>query len=99
MNILIKPIITEKAMRDAAVGRFTFMVQKMATKYMIADETATMFKVHPVSVKTTIVKGRRVRVGKRRQEREAAAWKKAVIELKNGEKIGLFDIQGGEAHA
>ena len=99
MNILVRPIITEKAMKDAAMGKFTFAVYEKATKPQITAEVASQFKVHPVSVKTTIVKGRRFRVGKRQQEKETAVWKKAVVELKPGEKIDLFDIQGGTPNA
>lgn len=99
MNILIKPIITEKAMKEAQLGRFTFEVAMEANKQSIAKTAAEMFKVHPLKVKTTIVKGRRQKVGKRRQETALSPWKKAVIYLKKDEKIALFDIQGGNTNA
>ncbi|MDO8515310.1 MAG: 50S ribosomal protein L23 [bacterium] len=92
MNILIKPIITEKSMQDAKNGRFTFEVGKDANKQSIMFAAAEMFKVHPVSVTTIIVKGQRTKFGKRRQEKEVTSWKKALIKLKKDEKIDLFDI-------
>ncbi|MEK7127493.1 MAG: 50S ribosomal protein L23 [Patescibacteria group bacterium] len=97
--ILIKPIITEKSMKEAQLGRFTFEVDKNANKPAIALVVAEMFKVHPVTVRTTIVKGRRQKVGKRRLEEAKPFWKKAVVYLKKDEKIALFDIQGGNTNA
>lgn len=97
--ILVKPIITEKAMKEAQLGRFTFEVAMDANKQSIALAASEMFKVHPLKVKTTIVKGRRQKVGKRRQSRSLPGWKKAVIYLKKDEKIALFDIQGGNTNA
>jgi large subunit ribosomal protein L23 len=99
MNILIKPIITEKAMKDAAAGKFTFAVLKTADKNKIAAEVKEQFKVNVIGVSTTIVKGRRLRVGKRRIKVPESAWKKAVVQLKKGETISLFDIQGGNTNA
>jgi large subunit ribosomal protein L23 len=99
MNILIKPIITEKSMRDAAAGRFTFAVAKTANKRTIASQVSEQFGVSVVKVTTNLVKGRRGRVGKRRQRVSLPPWKKAVVQLKKGETIALFDVQGGTPNA
>lgn len=90
--VLIGPIITEKSIADAGKGKFTFRVSRSATKTMISAATAEAFSVHPVSVATTIVKGRSRRMGAQRREHAISSWKKAIVTLKNGEKIGLFDI-------
>lgn len=91
-NVLIKPIITERSMMDASHGRFTFQVDLSANKSQIAAEVAAVFNVHPVDVHTMIVKGTSKRSLKARKLIKGANFKKAVVMLKAGEKIGLFDI-------
>ena len=93
-NIIIKPIITEKSMRDAALGKFTFVVAKMANKTAIKKKIEEQFKVNVVAVSTSIVKGGRKRVGKRMAEKILSSWKKAIVKLKKDQKIALFDTGG-----
>lgn len=77
MQILIKPIITEKAMKAAQTNRYTFAVAKEANKNQIAREIETIFGFKPLEVRTITVHG---------------SWKKAIVKLKAGEKIDLFDV-------
>lgn len=90
-NVLIRPIITEKSMNGVAVGKFTFEVKKEANKSAIKNAVEQQFKVNVISVTTSLVKGKRGRVGVRRIEKVKTPWKKATVELKNGQKIDLFD--------
>lgn len=94
MIILLKPLITERSLKDAAVGRFTFAVALAATKPQIAQAVSGQFKVHVINVKTAIVKGKSRRAGKRRLSIRVASWKKAIVSLKTGEKIDLFEVGG-----
>lgn len=91
--MLIKPIITEKSMREAGLGRFTFMVDKMATKPEIAKETEKRFKVNVTAVRTLNMPGKTYRSGKRWIYKERPEWKKAVVIVKAGQKIELFDTK------
>ncbi len=95
MNILIRPIITEKSMRDAAAGCFTFEVDKDTNKRGIAQAVAQAFKVKVLDVKTNNFRGKARRAGRRRLLIPAKAWKKAIVRLEPGQKIDLFDV--GEA--
>lgn len=91
-NFLIRPIITEKSMQDAAVGWFTFAVEKLANKAQVAKEVALAFPVKVTAVKTMVVKGKTRRSGSRRQKVQLSSWKKAVVQLEKGQKIALFDV-------
>ncbi len=91
-TILIKPILTEKSMQDAARSRFTFSVAIEANKAQVAQAVAAAFGVKVVNVKTMTVKGKTKRAGKLRLEVAASSWKKAIVELAKGQKIDLFDI-------
>lgn len=91
MAVIISPIISEKSMRDAGKSRFTFIVAKHADKKTIKKAVEKDFKVTVVSVSTTIVKGRTRRGGTRREEQILSSWKKAVVTVKDGQKIDIFD--------
>lgn len=93
-DIIIKPIITEKSMNEAGKGKFTFMVQKQANKKMIKNKVEEKFKVNVVSVSSSITKGKKKKVGTRRVEVSQPSFKKAVVKLKPGQKIDLFEAGG-----
>lgn len=99
MTNLIRPLITEKSMQDAALNRFTFAVAKEANKAEIARDVAESFHVKVLAVKTTVVKGKSHRVGKTRQEVMTSPWKKAIVEIAKGQKIDLFDVTEGGEHS
>jgi large subunit ribosomal protein L23 len=92
-DILIKPIITEKSMNHAANGKYTFLVGLHTDKKNIKRVVEKLFTVHVVSVMTTIVKGKSLRAGVRRIEIKKRPFKKAIVEVKKGEKIPLFETQ------
>lgn len=95
MNI-ISPVITEKSMKNAEVSKFTFRVLKSANKTEIKKEVEKQFNVHVVGISTSILKGKSVRAGSRRAEKKLESSKKAVVTLRSGEKIGLFELGGEE---
>lgn len=98
MNLIISPLITEKSMQDAQNSKFTFRVLKEANKTEIKKEIEKRFNVSVTHVSTNILKGKSVRTGARRTEKKLSSWKKAIVTLKNGEKIGMFEL-GGEDSA
>ena len=95
--VLIKPIITEKSLQDAASGRYTFVVAKQANKNNISDAVAKTFNATPMEVKTITIKGEIKRKGKLRLLSKENSWKKAVVQLAAGQKIELFDTGGQDA--
>lgn len=94
-DVLIRPLLTEKSTKQAEKGKFTFQVGIHADKVSIKKAIEKAFPVHVTDVATIIVKGKTVRTGMRRTEKTLSPWKKAVVTLKKGEKIGLFNV--GEA--
>lgn len=95
-NIIISPMITEKSMIDAGLGKFTFKVFKGANKTEIKNVVEKNFGVNVTHISTNILKGKMQRVGSRRAEVKVADYKKAVVTVKKGQKIGLFELGGGD---
>ena len=97
-DVIIRPIITEASMRYVPAGKYSFAVHKKADKGAIKKAINQLFGVTVVSVATSVVKGKTKRVGQRRQEVDSTEWKKAIVEVKKGEKIGLFEPGGEDTH-
>ena len=91
-DIILAPIITEKSMQHAGLGKFSFKVATQADKRTIRRAIEEKFSVNVLNVWTMIVKGRKTRVGTRRNEVAVPPWKKAIVILKKGQNIGLFDL-------
>lgn len=90
-NIIKKPIITEKATQETALGRYSFKVDKRANKKEVTRAIEEFFKVHVKGVRTVAVKGKRKRIGRTRREIQLPGWKKAIVQLAEGEKIDIFE--------
>ena len=95
VDVIIAPLISEKSMNDAGFGKFTFKVSKKADKKQIKKEVEDKFKVDVLSIATLIVKGKKRRFGAKRTEATLSSWKKAIVKLKAGQKIDVFDAGGG----
>ncbi len=96
MNKLIGPVISEKSMDEASKGRYTFKVEKSSNKREIKKEIEDKFKVHVLRIATSFTKGRSLKAGTKRIEVKLASFKKAIVTLKEGEKISIFDVGGKE---
>ena len=90
-DIIIRPIITEKTMIGVAEGKkYTFKVDKKATKIDIARAVEEIFGVKVAKVNTVHVRGRMRRQG--RYEGYTPSWKKAYVTLTEGSKtIEIFE--------
>ena len=84
-QIIIEPVITEKAVGERALSRYVFKVHLAATKTSIAQAIGQMFKVKVRAVNTSKVRAKRRVVG--RSIGRTSQWKKAYVTLKQGEKI------------
>lgn len=91
--MIIRPIITEKTMAETKKQRFTFEVVLGATKTQIKNAIETMFKVNVTKTQTATMPGKSYRTGKRFKYAYRADWKKAIVTLKPGQKIELFDVR------
>ena len=95
-NLIKKPIITEKSLLQAnRDNTYTFEVDREASKTQIKKAIEEIFEVEVLSVNTVIRPSKRKRVGKKRKMKLYSAKKKALIKLKEGQTIDLFDL-GGE---
>lgn len=90
-DVLKRPIITEKASQEAAWGRYFFRVDKQATKLEIARAVEEVFGVKVKKVRTTMMRGKVKRSGRNRRPVKQADWKKAIVELIEGDKIDLLE--------
>lgn len=89
-SIIKRPIITEKGTIDRMnKNRFYFEVDIRATKTQIKEAIRRIFKVTPLEVRTMIVRGKTRYIGRRISKRPN--WKKAIVTLKEGEHIDLFE--------
>jgi large subunit ribosomal protein L23 len=94
MSILIKPIITEKATNDSELfNRYSFVVDRSANKIEIKKAVETAYGVSISSVKTlnypvqknTKFTKKGLVTGKK------GAYKKAIIQLAEGESIDFYN--------
>ena len=91
MIVLKRPIITEKSMKLAQSGFYTFEVDKGATKPLIAKLVSEKFKVKVLKVKTINVKGEIKSQRRIRKFYQTKGFKKAIVQVKKGDKIALFE--------
>jgi len=88
-EVLRHPSITEKDTMLQAQGKYAFAVAKESNKQQIKQAVETAFKVKVTAVNVMTVPGKRRRVGRRMVL--TPSWKKAIVTLKPGEKIELFE--------
>jgi len=88
-EVLRRPIITEKSTILQAQGKYAFEVTKGATKPQIKEAVEKAFKVKVTAVNVMNAPGKERRRGMR--VLPAHPWKKAIVTLKEGDKIELFE--------
>ena len=76
-DIIIRPIITEESNMGIQEGKYTFKVNKKATKVDIANAVEKLFEVKVLKVNTITVKGKEKRVG--RNVGKTSDWKKCFL--------------------
>ena len=88
-QVIVRPLITEKATILASENKYVFEVDRRATKPQIREAVEKAFNVRVVKVNTMNVKGkvRRTRSG----WTKTRDWKKAIVTLAEGDKIELFE--------
>ena len=89
-DIILRPVITEESTMGQALKKYTFKVDKKATKPEIKAAVEKLFGVKVQKVNVVNVKGHLRRYG--RFEGYTASWKKAVVTLTEDSKtIEFFD--------
>ena len=89
-DIIVRALVTEKGTRQREAGnRFFFQVHPDANKLEIKHAIEKVFNVHVELVRTQNVLGKVKRMG--RYEGSRSSWKKAIVTLRQGDSIDLFE--------
>ena len=88
-EVLQRPLITEKNTVLQTQGKYAFEVASGANKHQVKHAVEQAFKVKVTAVNMMTVPGKKRRVGRR--EVLTHSWKKAIVTLKPGDKIELFE--------
>ena len=93
-NIIVKPILTEKATLEAEMSnRYAFVVAENANKVEIKKAIDNMYGVQPVKVRTMVYGGGKASVkytAKGVSLVRSKRYKKAIVELKEGDVIDIY---------
>ena len=86
-DVILSPVITEKATKLTETNQVVFRVPLDATKPAIAKAVAELFKVKVKAVNTIVVKGKRKLARGQRYTRSDT--KKAIVTLEEGHQIDI----------
>ena len=93
-DIIVAPVVTEKSNDEIQYGKYTFRVNKKATKVDIARAVEKLFDVKVLKVNTMTVKGKEKRVG--RSVGKTSDWKKAIVSIDTDPKDKSYLAKGGK---
>ncbi len=93
-DIIIAPVITEKSNMDIQNGKYTFEVNKKATKIEIAKAVEKLFEVKVIKVNTISVKGKEKRMGA--HSGMTPDWKKAIVTIDTNPEDKTYLSKGGK---
>jgi large subunit ribosomal protein L23 len=88
-QILIEPVLSEKANILREQGKYVFKVDPRADKIQIKEAVRRIYNVHPVSCTVMNVGGKPKRL--RSRSGYTSSWKKAIVRLSKDEKISVFE--------
>ena len=87
-DVIIRPIVSEKSYDLMEQNRYTFEVDRRASKPQIARAVEEIFGVSVSKVNTMNMRGKPRRL--RYNKGLSRSWKKAIVTLKEGDTIDLF---------
>ena len=88
-EVLIAPVVSEKSYGQIAQNRYTFKVHQDAHKTQVRQAVEELFDVKVVNVAIIKVQAKPKRRGAIKGIRPG--WKKAVVQLKAGDSIEIFE--------
>ena len=94
-EIIIRPVVTEKSNDELQQGKYTFEVNKKATKVQIANAVEKLFEVKVLKVNTMTVKGKTKRVGY--HVGKTSDWKKAIVTIDTNPSDKTYLGKGGKS--
>ena len=93
-QVIIRPVVSEKSYALATIGKYTFRVHQNAHKTQIKQAIEELFDVAVLDVRTSSVPSKPKRRGY--TAGRTRAWKKAVIQVREGDTIPIFQGLEGE---
>ena len=90
-QILLAPVVSEKSYELIEGGKYSFRVHQDAHKTQVRQAVEELFNVHVerVNIVQMRPKPKRSGLGGRRGQRPG--WKKAIVQLRPGESIEIFE--------
>jgi large subunit ribosomal protein L23 len=88
-QIVLAPIVSEKSYHGSVHGKYTFRVHEDAHKTQVRQAIEELFEVHVVRVNILKVQPKPKRRGLSKGVKPG--WKKAIVQLKPGETIQVFE--------
>ena len=93
-DVIIAPVVTEKSTDGIQDGKYTFEVNKKATKIDIKNAVEKLFEVKVLNVKNITIKGKEKRVG--RNVGKTSDWKKAIVTIDTNASEKTYMAKGGK---
>jgi len=87
-QVIIRPVVSEKTYVLAELGKYTFRVADVAHKTQIRQAVEELFDVKVVAVRTSSVRSKPKRRGQ--TAGRTRQWKKAVVQVREGDTIPIF---------
>ena len=93
-QVIIRPVVSEKSYVLATSGKYTFRVHPDAHKTQIKQAVEQLFDVGVLDVRTASVPSKPKRRGY--TSGRTRAWKKAVVQVREGDTIPIFQGLEGD---
>ena len=88
-DVIRRPLVTEKNTILQSHGKYGFEIAREANKEEVKKAVEKAFKVKVTAVNIMMVRGQERKVG--RKVLPGSPWKKAIVTLKAGDKIQIFE--------
>ncbi len=93
-DIIIRPYITEKSNMEAMLGKYTFVVDKKATKVDVRKAVEVLFNVRVMAVNVQNYDGKEKRQGV--HVGKTSCWKKAIVKIDTDPQPVKYFIENGK---
>jgi large subunit ribosomal protein L23 len=84
-DVILRPVLSEKAVNIIAVGKYSFFVHPHASRTQVKDAVERVFNVQVVKINMQNVRSKEKRLG--RFAGRTASRKKAIVTLAEGQRI------------
>ena len=90
-NILVSPVMTEKATEAGSLNQYAFKVVKEANRLQVKEAIERQFDVNVVKVNILNVKPKfKADRSRRGKAKRIPGYKKAIVHVKKGETLDIF---------